>query len=97
MHLVQSESTKSSERINPSLPAFPPPAGALFNYGLSQVNDAVPAVVPIPTYNNLGATSIFARPPLEVSPHGFIFGVDQRSMFESLGNPNASGISREST
>ncbi|PPD75529.1 hypothetical protein GOBAR_DD27541 [Gossypium barbadense] len=70
MNLVQSESTKSSESINPSLPAFPPPAGALFNYGFSKVNDAVPAVVPIPTFNNLGATSIFARSPLEVSPHG---------------------------
>ncbi|MBA0653223.1 hypothetical protein Goklo_020423 [Gossypium klotzschianum] len=89
----------SSESINPSLPAFPPPAGAPFNFGFSKVNDAVPAPVPIPAFNNLGATSIFARPPLEVPPHGFTFGAGQtqRSMSESLGNPNASDIPMDST
>ncbi|TYJ09819.1 hypothetical protein E1A91_A11G165500v1 [Gossypium mustelinum] len=89
----------SSESTNPSLPAFPPPAGALFNFGFSKVNDAVPAPVPIPAFNNLGATSIFARPPLEVPPHGFTFGAGQtqRSMSESLGNPNASDIPMDST
>ncbi|KAK5793213.1 hypothetical protein PVK06_034351 [Gossypium arboreum] len=74
---AEPESTKSSERINPSLPSFPPPTGAPFNFGFSKVNDVVPAPVPILAFNNLGATSIFPHPPLEVPPHGFTFGAGQ--------------------
>ncbi|KAH1038686.1 hypothetical protein J1N35_040429 [Gossypium stocksii] len=75
MNLIQSKSTKSSQSINPSLLAFPPPVKALFNFGFSKANNAIPTPVPIPAFNNLG-TTIFARPPLEVPPHEFTFGAD---------------------
>ncbi|KAK5835415.1 hypothetical protein PVK06_011103 [Gossypium arboreum] len=99
MNLVQSKSTKSSKSINPSLFAFPPPAEAPFNFGFSKANNAVPTPVPIPAFNNLGTTSIFACPPLKVPPHKFTFGAGhtQKSMSESLKNSNANDIPIDST
>uniref|UniRef100_A0A2P2L009 Dual specificity protein phosphatase n=1 Tax=Rhizophora mucronata TaxID=61149 RepID=A0A2P2L009_RHIMU len=51
-----------------SLSGFPSSGTVSFNFGFPKVNDAVPA----PTFNNLGATSIFSRP--EIPPHKFQFG-----------------------
>ncbi|KAL4341649.1 hypothetical protein GQ457_08G015580 [Hibiscus cannabinus] len=60
-----------------------------FNFGFSNPNNALP--LPVPAFNNLGATSIFACPPFEVPPHEFMFGAGQtpRSMSESLANPSS--------
>ncbi|PPR92817.1 hypothetical protein GOBAR_AA27857 [Gossypium barbadense] len=71
-----------------------------FNFGFSNPSDPLPLPVPIPAFNNLGATSIFARPPpFEVPPHGFTFGSDrtQRSMSENLSNPSGSDIPMDSS
>ncbi|MFQ6660682.1 hypothetical protein Gotur_029101 [Gossypium turneri] len=71
-----------------------------FNFGVSNPSDPLPLPVPIPAFNNLGATSIFARPPpFEVPPHGFTFGADrtQRSMSENLSNPSGSDIPMDSS
>ncbi|KAK8568983.1 hypothetical protein V6N13_106862 [Hibiscus sabdariffa] len=82
-----------SESINPAL--FPPAGAPSFNFGLP----SDPVHVPIPAFSNLVSTSIFGRPPLDVPPHGFTFGAvqTQKSMSESLGNPNASDIPMDST
>ncbi|PPD69180.1 hypothetical protein GOBAR_DD33937 [Gossypium barbadense] len=71
-----------------------------FNFGFSNPSDPLPLHVPIPAFNNLGTTSIFARPPpFEVPPHGFTFGADrtQRSMSENLSNPSGSDIPMDSS
>lgn len=60
---------------NPALPFFPPAGVPLFSFGIPKANDSVP--VPVPVFNNFGATSVFARPALEVPPHEFTFGAGQ--------------------
>ncbi|XVF31830.1 hypothetical protein REPUB_Repub17cG0027300 [Reevesia pubescens] len=85
----------SSNSSNPALPTFPPAGAPSFNFGFTMANDPVP----IPAFNNFGATSIFVRPPLEVPPNEFKFGAGQtqKSMSESLANPSGSDIPMDST
>ncbi|XVE72477.1 hypothetical protein DITRI_Ditri11bG0042200 [Diplodiscus trichospermus] len=87
----------SSDSSNPALPTFSPGGAPAFNFGFSKANDPVP--VPVPAFNNLNATSIFARPPLEVPPHEFTFGAGQtqKSIPESLANPSGNDIPMDST
>ena len=87
----------SSDSSNPALPTFSPAGVPSFNFGFSMANDTVP--VPVPAFNNFGATSIFAHPPLEVPPHEFRFGAGQtqKSISESLANPSGSDIPMDST
>ena len=87
----------SSDSSNPALPTFPPEVAPSFKFGFPKANDPVP--VPIPAFYNLGATSIFAPPPLGVSLHEFTFGAGQtqKSISESLANPSGSDIPMDST
>ncbi|XVF81538.1 hypothetical protein PTKIN_Ptkin15bG0163000 [Pterospermum kingtungense] len=87
----------SSNGSNPVLPTFPPAGAPSFNIGFPKPNDPVP--VPIPVFNNLGAASIFTRPPSEVPPHEFTFGAGQteKSIHESIANPSGSDIPMDST
>ncbi|XVF71819.1 hypothetical protein PTKIN_Ptkin12aG0070100 [Pterospermum kingtungense] len=66
-----------------------------FNFGFSMPNDPVP----VPAFNNLGATSILNHPPLEIPPHEFTFGAGQtpKSISESVANPSGSDIPMDST
>ena len=85
----------SSDSSNPALPTFSPAGVPSFNFGFSKANDPVP----VPAFNNLGATSIFAPPPLGVSLHEFTFGAGQtqKSISESVANPSGSDFPMDST
>ncbi|GLT94129.1 hypothetical protein SLE2022_118870 [Rubroshorea leprosula] len=87
----------SVDGSNPALPVFPPVGVPSFSFGVPKVNDPVPA--PVPAFNNLGATSIFARPTLDVPPHEFTFGAGQtqKNISESLTNPNGSDTPMDGT
>lgn len=86
---------------NPTLPAFPPVVAApSFSFGFPRVNDSVP----IPAFNNVGTTSIFSRPALDIPPLEFTFGASQArndisgSTFgASPPNSNTSDISMDSS
>jgi dual specificity MAP kinase phosphatase len=56
----------SDVNSNPVLPVFQ----SSFSFGFPKPNDTVP----VPAFNNLGATSIFARPNLDNIPPAFTFG-----------------------
>ncbi|XP_041005210.1 protein-tyrosine-phosphatase IBR5-like [Juglans microcarpa x Juglans regia] len=73
-------------------PVFEPAGVPLFNFGFPKINDPVP----IPAFSNVGATSIFARPPLDIPPHEFTFGAGliQKNNDSTL-NPNGSDIQME--
>lgn len=85
----------SSDSSNPHLPTFSLAGAPSLNFGFLKPNDPVS----VPAFNNLGATSIFARPPLEIPPHEFTFGAGQtqKSISESLANPSGGDISMDST
>ncbi|ONI18274.1 hypothetical protein PRUPE_3G206700 [Prunus persica] len=86
---------------NPTLPAFPPVVAApSFSFGFPRVHDSVP----IPAFNNVGTTSIFSRPALDIPPLEFTFGASQArndisgSTFgASPPNSNTSDISMDSS
>lgn len=67
----------SDVNSNPVLPVFQ----SSFSFGFPKPNDAIP----VPAFNNLGMTSIFARPNLDNIPHEFTFGAGQSQM-------NSSGV-----
>ncbi|KAE8075601.1 hypothetical protein FH972_014297 [Carpinus fangiana] len=72
-------------------PVFAPAGVPSFSFGFPKINDPVS----IPAFSNVGTTSIFARPPLDVPPHEFTFGASQiqiqRNNDNTL-NPNGSDI-----
>lgn len=74
---------------NLPLPVFAPPSAPAFSFGFPKINDPAPA----PAFNSVGATSVFARPPVEIPPHEFTFGAiqTQKSSDNAL-NPNGSDI-----
>jgi dual specificity MAP kinase phosphatase len=76
---------------NPIPPVFAPAGVPSFSFGFPKINDPVS----IPAFSNVGTTSIFARPPLDVPPHEFTFGAGQiqiqRNNDNTL-NPNGSDI-----
>jgi hypothetical protein len=76
---------------NPIPPVFVPAGVPSFSFGFPKINDPVS----IPAFSNVGTTSIFARPPLDVPPHEFTFGASQiqiqRNNDNTL-NPNGSDI-----
>ncbi|KAM1016057.1 hypothetical protein ACFX13_046532 [Malus domestica] len=89
----------STDSSNPTLPAFPPAAPS-FSFGFPRANDPVP----LPAFNNDGATSIFARPPIDIPPQDFTFGASQPqnvisgSAFRAnLQNSNPSDIPMDSS
>lgn len=84
----------SDVNSNPVLPVFQ----SSFSFGFPKPNDGIP----VPTFNNLGATSIFARPNLDNMPHEFTFGAVQTQMnssgvpfAENQQNPNSNDISMD--
>ncbi|KAM1010310.1 hypothetical protein ACFX2I_045730 [Malus domestica] len=90
----------STDSSNPTLPAFPPAAAPSFSFGFPRANDPVP----LPAFNNVGATSIFARPPIDIPPQDFTFGASQPqnvisgSAFRAnLQNSNPSDIPMDSS
>jgi len=84
----------SDVNSNPVLPVFQ----SSFSFGFPKPNDAVP----VPAFNNLGATSIFARPNLDNIPPAFTFGAGQTQtnssgvpFAENPQNPNSNDISMD--
>ena len=74
---------------NPALPVFAPTGLPSFSFGFPRVNDAVP----VPAFSNVGATSIFTRPPLDIPLHEFTFGAGQtQNNNDNILNPNGSDI-----
>lgn len=66
---------------NPSLsaPAFPSLNAQPFSFGYQTSNDPIP----VPAFNSIGTSSIFARPNLDFPPQDFTFGA----------NPNQNSVS----
>uniref|UniRef100_A0A5B6YU14 Protein-tyrosine-phosphatase n=1 Tax=Davidia involucrata TaxID=16924 RepID=A0A5B6YU14_DAVIN len=81
----------------PALPVFQSTDVPSFSFGFPKPNDPVPA----PAFNNIGTTSIFARPTLGIPPQDFTFGAAQtQNISESpFGanppNPNGNDIPME--
>lgn len=62
----------SIDNANPPLPIFPSGTAASFSFGFPKFNDPAPA----PAFNSIGASSIFARPIVDI-PQEFTFGASQ--------------------
>lgn len=79
---------------NPIPPVFSPTGVPSFNFGFPKVNDPVP-VPAFSAFSGAGATSIFARTPLDIPAHEFTFGAGpiqiQKNNDNTL-NPNGSDI-----
>ncbi|KAG7984876.1 hypothetical protein I3843_04G182200 [Carya illinoinensis] len=74
---------------NPVPSVFAPTGVPSFSFGFPKISDPVP----IPSFSNVGATSIFTRPPLDIPPHEFTFGARQiQKNNDSTLNPNGSDI-----
>ncbi|KAF5459458.1 hypothetical protein F2P56_023401 [Juglans regia] len=74
---------------NPAPSVFAPTGVPLFSFGFPKINDPVP----IPAFSNVGATSIFTRPSLDIPPREFTFGASQiQKNNDSTLNPNGSDI-----
>ncbi|XP_030931713.1 protein-tyrosine-phosphatase IBR5 [Quercus robur] len=75
---------------NPVLPVFAPTGvPPSFSFGFPKVNDPVS----VPAFSNVGTTSIFARPPLDIALNKFTFGAGQtQNNNDNILNPNGSDI-----
>ncbi|XP_057509613.1 protein-tyrosine-phosphatase IBR5-like [Actinidia eriantha] len=86
----------SIESSSPSLPVFQSSGVPSFGFGFPIPNDPVP----VPAFNNLGTTSIFANPILDIPPREFTFGAGQNNssavpIGENPPNPNSNDISMD--
>ncbi|CAK9134751.1 unnamed protein product [Ilex paraguariensis] len=85
------------ENSNPSLPIFSSAGMPSFSFGFSKPNDTVH----VPAFNSPGATSIFARPILDIPPQEFTFGAGQAqsssesSFASNPPNPHCTDISMD--
>ncbi|KAB1208765.1 Protein-tyrosine-phosphatase IBR5 [Morella rubra] len=74
---------------SPFPPVFAPTVVPSFSFGFPKINNPLL----IPAFSNVGATSIFARPPLDFPSQEFTFGASQiQKNNDNTLNPNGSDI-----
>ncbi|GFY99109.1 indole-3-butyric acid response 5 [Actinidia rufa] len=86
----------SIESSSPGLPVFQSSGVLSFGFGFPRPNDPVP----VPAFNNLGTSSIFSNPNLDIPPREFTFGAGQNNSSavpfgENPPNPNSNDISMD--